>query len=130
MEPIIEPERYEQIATDALAGIRLALPLVGGRPPPRPVHVKSQTLCHTEVGDNDNLYICLGVHRDLGAPSNMISKKCTKSREQLNKELLQAHFMDLSMFDRFLSIEGLKLFFEDSSVMPASQSCSKSSHSN
>lgn len=51
----------------------------------------------------------------------MIMRQFSKSPMELNKELLQAHFMDLDMFNRFTRIPGLRLFFEDDRIMSANK---------
>ena len=53
----------------------------------------------------------------------MISKTLGKSQPQLNKELLQAHFMDLGLLDenRFPKVDNLVVFMNDPDIMPAPQ---------
>ena len=89
LEPHMNMHNYLQVADDALEGIRFMLPQLGVQPRPRPP----------------------------AAPPTLITQKFARSPPDTNRALLQARFMDLDMFRRFVPLEGLQLFFECASIM-------------
>ena len=89
LEPMMDHHQYMQVADDALEGIRFTLPQFGIKPRPRPPK----------------------------APSTLITKKFASSAREVNRALLQAHFMFLDMFHRFFKLDGLELFFESGRIM-------------
>jgi hypothetical protein len=52
-------------------------------------------------------------------PPDHFMKNCMgRSLAETNRDLIQTHFMDLHLFQRFKEISGLQLFHLDPDVMP------------
>lgn len=50
-------------------------------------------------------------------PRNHFVRTLTRSRQDLNREVLQSNFMELHLFERFVGIDGMKLFHMDDGFM-------------
>ena len=51
-------------------------------------------------------------------PSNMFLRGHEKPLAEINRDLLEAHWMSLNMVSRFQPLDGLQLFLDDDRIMP------------
>ena len=55
--------------------------------------------------------------RPHNVPNNLFMREAAKKRSDINKEIIQNNFVELDMFNRFVDMEGLRLFHCDDQIM-------------